>query len=407
MTNSRERRPENDDDALAITRETIDKMRTYVREESYDDAIALASATLEARARVEARDDGALASMYALYGEALFRSGQREEGVLGPNVRANDDGERERGDDGVHDESAEEEAGAEEEEGASGASGEDDGDGDEDDDDGEEEETDMELGWKMLEMARVLYEKSDDDRLALADVLELLGEVNAEQSQFEAALGDYNAALRLLEAELDPTDRRLASVLFAISMAHQLSVDNDNDAALAANARALAICEARIADCKAGDARVSKGASERAGELMSPEATIRELEEIMGVAADLKERQEELKELVSADNSTRQALKQVFMTVGGGGASSAATAPAVEESAGFAAPRLTSHLPVQAAPVRKVQAAPVRVEPAPVKRVEPAPVKRVEPCAENENDTKKLKPTAAATEAEPNGCPQQ
>ena len=49
---------------------------------------------------------------------------------------------------------------------------------------------------------------------------------------------------------------------------------------------------------------MSRGARERAGEPVSPEASIAELEEIMGVASDLKERQLELKELVSADNST-------------------------------------------------------------------------------------------------------
>ena len=259
----------------------------------------------------------------------------------------------------------------------------------------------MELAWKMLENARVMFEEDGGAPLELADVLENLGELNTEQSQFEAALTDYNAALVLLETHLDATDRRLASVLYSISMAHQLL--DANDAALAANTRAIEICEARVAECKAGTACVSKGASKNAGEPMSPEATIRELEQIMAVAADLKERQEELKELVSADNSTREALKQAFMAIGGGAAANAAPASsgAPEESNGFAAPQLTSSLPVQAAPVR-VQAAPVRARAAPAKRAEPV----VEP------EAKKLKPTvvdanANATDAQPNGCPQQ
>ena len=162
---------------------------------------------------------------------------------------------------------------------------------------------------------------------------------------------------------------------------------------------------------------MSRGARERAGEPVSPEASIAELEEIMGVASDLKERQLELKELVSADNSTREALRQAFKAIGGAAPEGTAEP---QESEGFAAPTLTSNVPVQAAPVR-------RVLPAPVKRVEVAPLreasaaKRVEPqqtVPPAAPEAKKLKPTPAdkaalmgannaSTDAEPNGCPQQ
>ena len=246
-------------------------------------------------------------------------------------------------------------------------------------------------------------------------VLETIGEFNMEQSQFEPALGDYKASLALLEANLDATDRRLASALYEISIASQMLEANDD--ALAANTRAIEICEARVAELKAGTARVSRGARERAGEPVSPEASIAELEEIMGVASDLKERQLELKELVSADNSTREALRQAFKAIGGAAPEGTAEP---QESEGFAAPTLTSNVPVQAAPVR-------RVLPAPVKRVEVAPLreasaaKRVEPqqtVPPAAPEAKKLKPTPAdkaalmgannaSTDAEPNGCPQQ
>ena len=289
--------------------------------------------------------------------------------------------------------------------------------GDDADEEEESDETDMELAWKMLETARVMYEEDCDGRypFELADVLETIGEFNMEQSQFEAALGDYKASLTLLEANLDATDRRLASALYEISIASQMLEANDD--ALAANTRAIEICEARVAELKAGTARVSRGARERAGEPVSPEASIAELEEIMGVASDLKERQLELKELVSADNSTREALRQAFKAIGGAAPEGAAEP---QESEGFAAPTLTSNVPVQAAPVR-------RVLPAPVKRVEVAPLreapasKRVEPqqtAAPTAPEAKKLKPTPAdkaalmgatnaSADAEPNGCPQQ
>jgi tetratricopeptide (TPR) repeat protein len=267
------------------------------------------------------------------------------------------------------------------------------------------------LAWKMLEIARVMYEDLGSAPLELADVLETVGELNMEQSQFDAAVKDYGSALALLEANLDATDRRLASALYSMSMAHQMLEANDD--ALAATSRAVRICEARAAELKAGTALVSKGARENAGQPLSPEATIAELEEIMAVASDLKEREEELKELVSADNSTREALRAAFKAIGGA-APEPASAP--EESTGFAAPKLQSSLPVQAAPVRKVVPAPVRkVEVAPLRE---APVKRAEPqqtapAAPAQPEAKKLKPTPAETpteapkDAEPNGCAQQ
>jgi tetratricopeptide (TPR) repeat protein len=256
-----------------------------------------------------------------------------------------------------------------------------------------------------------MYEELGSAPLELADVLETVGELNMEQSQFDAAVKDYGSAFALLEANLDATDRRLASALYSMSMAHQML--EANDAALAATSRAVRICEARAAELKAGTALVSKGARENAGQPLSPEATIAELEEIMAVASDLKEREEELKELVSADNSTREALRAAFKAIGGA-APEPASAP--EESTGFAAPKLQSSLPVQAAPVRKVVPAPVRkVEVAPLRE---APVKRADPqqtapAAPAQPEAKKLKPTPVETpneapkEAEPNGCAQQ
>ena len=400
------------DDARATCAEAREALRA---DGDVERAIALAARALEAFVRCAASeeegggggggggvDDVTLARAHAVYGESLFAGARAANAVFGDkateDARAKgtrlEDAEEE--DEGEACES-EHEGGDDDDSGGGAAVAADDEDGE------DEDETDMELAWKMLETARVMYEEDGSAPLELADVLENLGELNTEQSQFEAALTDYNAALVLLETYLDATDRRLASALYSISMAHQLL--DANDAALAANTRAIEICEARIAECKAGTACVSKGASQNAGEQLSPEATMRELEQIMGVAADLKERQEELKELVSADNSTREALKQAFMAIGGGANAGPTSSAAAEESAGFAAPQLTSSLPVQAAPVR-VQPAPVRVQPAPVKRVEPV-VAAVEP------DAKKLKPTAATaadanqTDAQPNGCPQQ
>jgi len=384
-----------------------------------DRAIELAGEALEKFVEMANDADADEASVrretaraHFVYGEALFRGAQARNTVFGEQVRANAEASGTRLEDAPEDE----DVGEEDEEEEGGATegernGEEAADGDEEED---EEESDMELAWKMLETARVMFEEDADAALELADVLETIGELNMEQSQFDTALSDYKSALKLLEANLEATDRRLASALYSISIANQMMEANDD--ALAANTRAIEICDARIAELKAGTARVSKGARENAGEVVSPEAAIAELEQIMGVASDLKERQLELKELVSADNSTREALREAFKAIGG------AAPPGVsdpEESAGFAAPTLTSSVPVQVAPVRRVLPAPVRrVEVAPLQE---APAKRVEPQQTSAPaaapEAKKMKPTpadkaaligaTAPKDAEPNGCPQQ
>ena len=408
-------------------RETVDRAlkllvaaRAKSRAGAHDEAIEMAGKALEETLGASDEAEAAEAARaHFVYGECLFRGAQAQSTVFGEQVRANAEASGTRLEDGEKEDAEVEEDVAEEEEEDAAA----DGDGDDADDandaneEDETDETDMELAWKMLETARVMYEEDCDGRfpLDLADVLETIGEFNMEQSQFEPALGDYKASLALLEANLDATDRRLASALYEISIASQMLEANDD--ALAANTRAIEICEARVAELKAGTARVSRGARERAGEPVSPEASIAELEEIMGVASDLKERQLELKELVSADNSTREALRQAFKAIGGAAPEGTAEP---QESEGFAAPTLTSNVPVQAAPVR-------RVLPAPVKRVEVAPLREASAAKRVESqqtvppaapEAKKLKPTPAdkaalmgannaSTDAEPNGCPQQ
>ena len=350
-----------------------------------------------------------VARAHATYGEALFRGARATNTVFGEKVRENAEASGTRLEDAEDEDAGEDED--EDEEAGKGKEPVNDDDDEEEEGEEEEEESDMELAWKMLEIARVMYEDLGSAPLELADVLETVGELNMEQSQFDAAVKDYGSALALLEANLDATDRRLASALYSMSMAHQMLEANDD--ALAATSRAVRICEARAAELKAGTALVSKGARENAGQPLSPEATIAELEEIMAVASDLKEREEELKELVSADNSTREALRAAFKAIGGA-APEPASAP--EEGTGFAAPKLQSSLPVQAAPVRKVVPAPVRkVEVAPLRE---APVKRADPqqtapAAPAQPEAKKLKlppaetPTEAPKDAEPNGCAQQ
>ena len=66
-------------------------------------------------------------------------------------------------------------------------------------------------GWFKSRAARDLekWHKTQEGRAALelADVLETIGELNMEQSQFDTALSDYKSALKLLEEKKPPRFR--------------------------------------------------------------------------------------------------------------------------------------------------------------------------------------------------------
>ena len=80
----------------------------------------------------------------------------------------------------------------------------------------------MELAWKLIENARLIYEEDGDYPVELANVYETLGEINTEHANFDAALEDLAKCLAILEMELEEDDRRIAGVLCSMSVAHQL-----------------------------------------------------------------------------------------------------------------------------------------------------------------------------------------
>jgi len=132
-----------------------------------DRAIELAGEALEKFVEMANDADADEASVrretaraHFVYGEALFRGAQARNTVFGERVRANAEASGTRLEDAPEDE----DVGEEDEEEEGGATegernGEEAADGDEEED---EEESDMELAWKMLETARVMFEEDAD-----------------------------------------------------------------------------------------------------------------------------------------------------------------------------------------------------------------------------------------------------
>ena len=96
----------------------------------------------------------------------------------------------------------------------------------------DEEETDMELAWKLLENARLIYlehfettkENPDPEPLRKTAPNSLRCtrtlEISIKTVYFEGAIEDETKALEIYEKELSLDDRRIAAVLSNMSLAY-------------------------------------------------------------------------------------------------------------------------------------------------------------------------------------------
>lgn len=150
----------------------------------------------------------------------------------------------------------------------------------EDDDDEEEEENeegdegepedDFNAAWEVLDLARALYEKqqdeSDDFKLKLADTYIALGDVSLETGaftfrtistsrlttdaeKFDQAITDYSAGLDLKTELLPQSSRQIAEAHYKLSMVLDLSSGRLSDAITHAE-KALESVEARLAELR-------------------------------------------------------------------------------------------------------------------------------------------------------------
>ncbi|KVH92589.1 Tetratricopeptide-like helical [Cynara cardunculus var. scolymus] len=81
---------------------------------------------------------------------------------------------------------------------------EDDDGSDADDAGADEDESDLDLAWKMLDVARAIAEKQAGDSMEKVDILSSLAEVALEREDVETSLSDYLKALSMLERLAEP-----------------------------------------------------------------------------------------------------------------------------------------------------------------------------------------------------------
>lgn len=132
----------------------------------------------------------------------------------------------------------------------------DDDDDDDEEDDGEPED-DFNAAWEVLDLARAIYDKQNDQdgdeevKLKLADTYIALGDVSLETEKFDMAITDYEAGLALKTQLLPISSRQIAEAHYKLSMVLDLTPGRLSEAITQAE-KALQSVESRLAELRDG-----------------------------------------------------------------------------------------------------------------------------------------------------------
>ncbi|KAK9695320.1 hypothetical protein K7432_013040 [Basidiobolus ranarum] len=186
------------------------------------------------------------ADVLSLYGQALLGNAVQQHSILGNKSLQNASDEMEptapaESSKGRFHFEGEPDLSEEEEEEAPEANGE------------EEQPDDFQTAWEVLDVARVIYSKTDGDeaKLKLGDVLLTLGDVSMESENFEQASADYTEALTIKKTVLESNDRRLAEAHYKIAISHEYN--SQYDPALEHLAEVKKILSERIKSLEMGE----------------------------------------------------------------------------------------------------------------------------------------------------------
>ncbi|XP_062001828.1 NASP-related protein sim3 [Rosa rugosa] len=181
---------------------------------------------------------------------------------------------------------------------------------------GDEDETDLDLAWKMLDVARAIIEKHNSgDTMEKVEVLSALAEVALEREDFETSLSDYQNALSCLERLVEPDSRHIAELNFRICLC--LEIGSKPDEAIPYCQKAISVCKSRVQrlmiESKSfSESTASSAASEDQGVQQSSDVVKSnnavtdkqtEIETLTELCGDLEKKLEDLQQLVSNPRS--------------------------------------------------------------------------------------------------------
>ncbi|CAO3620639.1 unnamed protein product [Mucor fragilis] len=191
---------------------------------------------------------------------------------------------------------------------------EDEDDEEDDDDEGEAGNTadeDFETAWDILDVARLIFEKGEDNKskLNLADVHLCLGDVSLETEKFNEALSDYEKAIEIKQSVLEDDDRELAEAHYKYALALEFSTEKA-DQALPELQKAVNVLKKRISNLEAGgDGSKGKGKGKATD---VDEKALEEVKEINELIPDMELKIEELTTRQATEKEAEAMLKAML-----------------------------------------------------------------------------------------------
>nr|XP_046157103.1 LOW QUALITY PROTEIN: histone-binding protein N1/N2-like [Oncorhynchus gorbuscha] len=205
--------------------------------------------------------------------------------------------------------------------------GEDDDDDDDDDEgegtaedkESEEEVGNLQLAWEMLEVAKVIYKRKENeaDQLMAAQAYLKLGEVGAESGNYPAAVEDFQDCLALQLKHLPPHSRLLAETHYQLGMTY--CYIGQYSQAIQHYSSSVKVIEGRLAMLQGVLDKGENGAEEGKTEL----------EELKLLLPDIAEKVEDAKESQRTAGLASVAIQQTLA-----GASTSSAFPASAEKSG-------------------------------------------------------------------------
>ncbi|KAL6956562.1 hypothetical protein U1Q18_040644 [Sarracenia purpurea var. burkii] len=177
----------------------------------------------------------------------------------------------------------------------------------------DEDESDLDLAWKMLDVARAIVEKQSGDTMEKVDILSTLAEVALEREDIDTSLSDYLKALTILERLVEPDSRHVAELICLC-----LEIGSKAEEAIPYCQKAISICKSRVqrlmneiksslgstgtsAASELGQTvQLSSNGSQTNNYLVDKEA---EIETLAGLSGELEKKLEDLQQLVSNPRS--------------------------------------------------------------------------------------------------------
>lgn len=351
---------EEEPQTLERAQELFDRGSKAIEDGDFVDAVDCLSRALEIRTSHHGELAPECASTYYKYGCALLYKAQEEADPLGnvpkgvPNEesvkstasRADSASSKVSGSN-VEDAVSSEKIDAQEGQTSNGkdkVNGDGEVEKEEDDDDdekmGDEEDSDLDLSWKMLDIARAIVEKSPENTMEKVKIFSALGEVALEREDIDNSLSDYKKALSMLEQLAEPDHRRVVELNFRICLVYELASKIGD--AIPYCSKAISLCKSHIETLKSsknallpgkdGDAVTAEGGSEKSG----PEA---EIDQLTGILTDLEKKLEDLEQAMSTPSS---ALEEIMKTIASRAADMQKAADAMPRAASFTSSQMAT-----------------------------------------------------------------